>query len=72
MKVLAVHNRYQQAGGEDYVFAAETALLRKHGHQVIEYIEDNERVKGMSKSVAAVRTVWSRSSRQRVREILER
>ena len=34
MRVLVVHNFYQQAGGEDTVFRAETALLRHHGHDV--------------------------------------
>ena len=27
MKILLVHNRYQQPGGEDRVFEAELALL---------------------------------------------
>ena len=34
MKILFVHNRYQQAGGEDNVVAAETRLLADHGHDV--------------------------------------
>ena len=33
MKILFVHNRYQQAGGEDNVVAAETRLA-DHGHDV--------------------------------------
>ena len=34
LKILLIHNRYQQRGGEDAVFEAETRLLREHGQQV--------------------------------------
>jgi glycosyltransferase involved in cell wall biosynthesis len=34
MKVLVVHNLYQQAGGEDNVVAAEVKLLLDNGHEV--------------------------------------
>ena len=39
--VLVIHNRYRQPGGEDTVVRAEVALLRQHGHRVIEYVRDN-------------------------------
>ncbi|MFA5688383.1 MAG: glycosyltransferase family 4 protein [Kiritimatiellales bacterium] len=41
MKILQVHNYYQQAGGEDAVVAAELALLRERGHEVITYYKNN-------------------------------
>jgi glycosyltransferase involved in cell wall biosynthesis len=41
LKVVIVHNYYQQAGGEDQVVAAETALLQSHGHQVLSYVVHN-------------------------------
>jgi glycosyltransferase involved in cell wall biosynthesis len=44
--VLAVHNFYQHAGGEDEVYRGETELLAGHGHSVIRYEEDNARVHG--------------------------
>jgi hypothetical protein len=34
MKVLMVHNYYQQGGGEDKIFEAEASVLEEHGHQV--------------------------------------
>jgi len=34
MRVLIAHNRYQQSGGEDIVVAAESDMLRAHGHTV--------------------------------------
>ena len=39
--VLVIHNRYQQAGGEDAVVRAEIAMLRQHGHRVTEFSRDN-------------------------------
>ena len=46
MRVLAVHNRYQYAGGEDAVFAAETALLERAGHDVSKLTFDNDDIDG--------------------------
>ncbi len=42
MKILLVHNFYQQPGGEDVVFAQERQLLERKGHQVITYTRDND------------------------------
>jgi glycosyltransferase involved in cell wall biosynthesis len=39
--VLVIHNHYQQAGGEDTMVRAETALLRRYGHRVTEYVRNN-------------------------------
>lgn len=62
LRVLVVHNRYQQRGGEDVVVEAETALLRAHGMQVSEYRRDNDELTGLSplaNAAAALATVWS-------------
>ena len=69
-KILVVHNSYQQPGGEDTVFNAETALLRQRGHEVTEYREDNGRVNGMNRITLAARTIWSRPTRDRCLGIL--
>ena len=37
LKVLQIHNRYRERGGEDTVVAREASLLRAAGHTVIEY-----------------------------------
>ena len=34
MRIVIVHNRYRQRGGEDAVVQAEAALLARHGHAV--------------------------------------
>ena len=64
MKTMAVHNYYQQPGGEDAVFAAEVELLRRYGHEVAEYREDNRSISGMDRLSLGLQTIWSRSSRR--------
>ncbi|GJI94048.1 glycosyl transferase [Duganella caerulea] len=62
LRVLVVHNRYQQRGGEDVVVAAETALLRANGVEVSSYQRDNGELTGLSpwaSAAAALATVWS-------------
>ena len=58
--VLSVHNHYQQAGGEDRVFAAESDLLERMGHTVIRYEDSNRRVRGSIGT--GIETIWSRHS----------
>lgn len=41
MKVLLCHNFYQQESGENAVFRAESAILRRFGETVVEYTKDN-------------------------------
>ena len=65
-----MHNFYQQPGGEDVVFAAEAALLRQNGHDVVEYREDNRRITGMNRIAVAARTVWSHQTQHRLRQVL--
>jgi len=35
MRIVFVHERYQQAGGEDPIFAAESDLMEEFGHSVV-------------------------------------
>jgi glycosyltransferase involved in cell wall biosynthesis len=69
-KVLIVHNRYIHAGGEDEVVAAESAMLRSNGHEVIEYIDDNERIRDAGRLGLAANTLWSRSTFHRLLALL--
>ena len=70
MKVLLVHNRYRQAGGEDAVFAAEVALLRRQGHRVVEYVEDNRGIRQSAALSIAARTIWSCSAERKLTQLL--
>jgi glycosyltransferase involved in cell wall biosynthesis len=70
MRILKAHNYYIQSGGEDTVFHAETALLRLHGHEVIEYLEHNEKIESMNQVSVALQTIWSYSSYQKLKLFL--
>ena len=59
LRILLVHNAYQQRGGEDAVVDAEEALLRQHGHPVLRYQRHNDEVDGASRLQLARDTIWS-------------
>ena len=71
MRILKVHNFYTQPGGEDTVYHNETALLRSHGHEVIEYHEFNNNIEAMNKALVAIQTIWSYSSYRKFRKFLQ-
>jgi glycosyltransferase involved in cell wall biosynthesis len=70
LRILVVHNRYQIRAGEDESTDREIALLRAHGHEVVEYIEDNRRIERISAPHLALRTVWSRKSSYQLRHLM--
>jgi glycosyltransferase involved in cell wall biosynthesis len=72
MKVAFVHNFYQQAGGEDQVFAAESDLLEAQGHQVLRYTVHNDRIEQMNPLSLAGATIWNRSSYRELRALVRR
>lgn len=72
MRILYVHNRYQQAGGEDQVFADETSLLESKGHEVLTYTAHNDAIVGMSRARLAGRTIWSPGAYGDLRRLLRR
>ncbi|HEX4067071.1 MAG TPA: glycosyltransferase family 4 protein [Acidobacteriaceae bacterium] len=60
MRILILHNRYQQAGGEDAVVSAEATLLHAHGHTVSVFDENNDGIRrGIDAAQTAIRCVWS-------------
>jgi glycosyltransferase involved in cell wall biosynthesis len=72
MRVLLVHNYYQQPGGEDQVFAAEAILQKAHGHRVICYTVHNDCVKDMSSFSLVGATVWNRAIARELRQLIRR
>jgi glycosyltransferase involved in cell wall biosynthesis len=60
LRVLVVHNRYQQAGGEDAVVRDEVRMLRDRGLQVETYERSNEQIAELSLARLAAGTVFSR------------
>ena len=70
MRILTIHNSYQQAGGEDAVFVAEASLLRQYGHEVVEYHQDNDRIRTLSRHRVAMRTIWSQPAYTELRQLV--
>ncbi len=70
MKVLAIHTYYQQPGGEDEVFAAETALLREKGHEVHTLVFHNRDLKGLPPWRQSALTLWNGGAYRQVREVI--
>ena len=57
MKILVVHNRYQQRGGEDSAVDDEIALLRSAGHEVATVIVSNDAISTLADKVRAAVTI---------------
>lgn len=72
MKVLAVHNSYQQPGGEDQVFLAEAALLERYGHTVVRYSTHNDRVTEMNRLALTGAALWNHSTYRELRTLIRR
>ncbi len=70
MRILLIHNRYQQPGGEDAVFEVEKALLKRMGHEVIPFVEDNARLNGVNPLKVARNAVWSREAQDKIRRLI--
>ncbi len=51
MKILLIHNRYRQKGGEDTVFENECKLLKENGVDVDTVVFDNRDIKGILKRI---------------------
>jgi glycosyltransferase involved in cell wall biosynthesis len=71
MKVLLCHNYYQQAGGEDEVFAAEGALLEAHGHQVVRFTRHNNAIDRMNRFDLSLKTLWNRETYTELRTLIQ-
>lgn len=73
MKILLVHNFYQQQGGEDIAFASERAALEEAGHSVTTMEVKNEDITNLSDKIAvAASAVWSRKGYDMVSATLAR
>lgn len=72
MKILQVHNFYQQPGGEDQVYEAEVNLLREYGHEVLRYTAHNDAITGMPRISAGIRTIWNEKTYSTVSDLLRR
>ena len=75
MRILLVHNYYQQYGGEDVVFENEKALLLNAGHDVFTYERHNDEINHytiVQKLALFPQTTWNQNSARTIQAILER
>ena len=71
--VLVIHNRYLEPGGEDEVVRAEIALLRRHGHRVLQYARHNREIANfgsMRRVVLPLTTMWDQESYAELRWLI--
>ncbi len=67
MRVIVVHNHYQQPGGEDVAVQDDYGVLVNHGHQVRLLEANNDHISNFVARVeTALNTVYSPSSKRRM------
>ncbi len=73
MKILLVHNIYQQSGGEDAVLELEKEMLLDQGNDVFEYTVDNHSITGIKDKLATALSVnYSYSAKKKlIKALLE-
>lgn len=71
MRVVIVHNHYQQAGGEDVAIQDDYGVLARHGHQVQLLEASNDHIRNLAeKARTALTAVYSPSSKRRMAAVL--
>jgi glycosyltransferase involved in cell wall biosynthesis len=70
MRILTVHNNYRLPGGEEQIFAAESALLEAHGHDVFRYTLDNDDISTANPLQLAKNTVWNSTVYRDLRSLI--
>lgn len=75
MKIVMVHNRYREAGGEDVVFESEKRLLERAGHSVTPYVRSNAELKDNSlldRIGIVPQMIWCSQTQHELAAILDR
>ncbi len=72
MLILLVHNYYQQPGGENQVFAAESAMLEEYDCHVFRYTVHNDRIKWMNHLTLARNTLWNKAIAGNLRKTIRK
>ncbi len=73
MKIVLVHNYYQQPGGEDQVFSQERSLLESRGHEVVVYNRSNMELRNASpvqRLLLPKRMIWAERARREILQLL--
>ncbi|HYJ37499.1 MAG TPA: glycosyltransferase [Chitinophagaceae bacterium] len=72
MRILFIHNQYQQAGGEDVAVAMEAGLLKVNGHEVRTIIFQNiNPTSGFDKLIKAGQAIYNPSAYRQVKKEID-
>jgi glycosyltransferase involved in cell wall biosynthesis len=72
MRILLIHNYYQQAGGEDTIFQTESELLASHGHVIERLAFDNKTIKTFfDKIFSGLRLIYNPASARALKKRIE-
>jgi len=71
VRILQVHNRHREAGGEDVVVENERRLLTAHGHEVLADVVENPPTAGRA-AAAMLASPWNVVAARRVAETARR
>lgn len=71
IRVLIVHNTYQQQGGEDRVVEEEIKLLQIHGHEVRIFSRDNKSIAANRVIPLFINALWSREGAADIRTAIQ-
>ena len=71
MKILFIHNKYKQYGGEDVAVELETSVLIEKGHEVKTIFFDNSPIHGLlAKIRSAFRSIYNFSSARKISKVI--
>lgn len=62
LRILLIHNSYQDRGGEEILFETERRLLAARGHEILEYRRANDEIRHattVERLTLPLRTVWA-------------
>ena len=71
LRVVMVHARYTQTGGEESIFESEATLLEEHGHVVYRYSVLNSAFSDINPVVGAAKTVWNHREFRLIRTFIK-
>lgn len=72
MRILLVHNKYKQPGGENVVFESEGELLSSNGHLVEQLIFDNSTINTfLDKLLSGLKVIYNPVSARKLREKIQ-
>jgi len=72
MRILFIHNKYQQPGGEDTAVELETNLLRENGHDVKLMLFQNRQPSGfVDRLMLGAKAVYNFSSKRKLKKEIE-